>query len=203
MLVRGDLPRMVLTSDLNRLLGLEGCLAGNVPDGATPPGGTGSPCERLAAMKPVHVVYGPGTFINSSVNELTTQLQGRTRERAAQADRARGAAEKLARAQGNSKAESARLGKEAEKLVYAQFASELLAMNAKYGLNLTGAPKLNDPDFVYQLVFDPARGERTPKARFAYLFPSLGVGADLGAAEGAGCREDERARGGGAGARRR
>ena len=45
-------------------------------------------------------------------------------------------------------------------------------MNAKYGLNLSGAPKVNDPDFVYQLVFDPARGARTPKARFAYLFPS-------------------------------
>lgn len=171
-LVRGDLPRMVLTSDLNRLLGLEGCLSGNVPEGAEPPGGSSSACGRLAAMKPVHVVYGPGTFINSSVNELTAQLQGRTRERAAQADRAREAAEKLARAQGRSKAESARLGKEAEKLVYAQFASELLSMNAKYGLNLTGAPKLNDPDFVYQLVFDPERGERTPKARFSYLFPS-------------------------------
>ena len=45
-------------------------------------------------------------------------------------------------------------------------------MNAKYGLNLSGAPKVNDPDFVYQLVFDPARGARSPKARFAYLFPS-------------------------------
>ena len=56
--------------------------------------------------------------------------------------------------------------------MYAQFARELLTLNAKYGLNLTGAPKLNDPDFVYQLVFDPARGARQPKARFAYLFPS-------------------------------
>ena len=56
--------------------------------------------------------------------------------------------------------------------MFAQFARELLALNAKYGLNLTGAPKLNDPDFVYQLVFDPARGARQPKARFAYLFPS-------------------------------
>ncbi len=71
-----------------------------------------------------------------------------------------------------SKAKAKAYGKEAEKAVYQQFASELLAMNAKYGLNLTGAPKLNDPDFVYQLVFDAARGERTPKARFAYLFPS-------------------------------
>jgi hypothetical protein len=39
---------MVLTSDLNRLLGLEGCLSGNVPDGVEPPGGAGSPCDRIA-----------------------------------------------------------------------------------------------------------------------------------------------------------
>lgn len=192
-LVRQDLPRLVMTSDLNRLLGLEGCLAGNVPEGASPPGGAGSPCGRLAALKPVHVVYGPGTFINSSVTELTKQLQGRTRERAAQADRARVAAEKLARADGASSAEAKRLGKEAEKLVYTQFAGELLAMNAKYGLNLTGAPKLNDPDFVYQLVFDPSRGERTPKARFAYLFPSS-ESALISVRLKAGLSDDERAR---------
>ena len=171
-LVRGDLPRLVLTSDLNRLLGLEGCLSGNVPAGAVPPGGAAGPCARIGAAKAVRVVYGPATFINSSVEELTKQLQGRTQERAAQADRAREAAIELARSKGYSAAEAKQLGAQAEKLVYAQFAQELLSLNAKYGLNLTGAPKLNDPDFVYQLVFDPARGERTPKARFAYLFPS-------------------------------
>ena len=171
-LVRGDLPRLVLTSDLNRLLGLEGCLSGNVPEGVTPPGGASGPCGRLAQTKPARVVYGPGTFINSSVTELTEQLQVQTRARAAQAARANEAARRLARAQGRSVAEARRLGREAEQLVYAQFARELLALNAKYGLNLTGAPKLNDPDFVYQLVFDPARGARAPKARFAYLFPS-------------------------------
>jgi predicted RND superfamily exporter protein len=171
-LVRGDLPRLVLTSDLNRLLGLEGCLSGNVPADAVPPGGVSGPCAQLGSSKPVRVVYGPGTFINSSVEELTKQLQGRTRERAAQADRAREAAVRLARSKGYSAAQARKLGAQAEKLVYAQFAQELLYLNAKYGLNLTGAPKLNDPDFVYQLVFDASRGERAPKARFAYLFPS-------------------------------
>ena len=171
-LVREDLARLVLTSDLNRMLGLEGCLSGNVPAGVTPPGGDSGPCGGLARARSVRVVYGPGTFINSSVEELTSQLQDRTRQRAAQADRAKAAAIQVALAQGRSKAEADKLGAGAEKLVYAQFAQELLAMNAKYGLNLTGAPKLNDPDFVYQLVFDPARGARTPKARFAYLFPS-------------------------------
>ena len=120
----------------------------------------------------MRVVYGPGTFINSSVEEITKQLQAQTRARAAQADRANEAARRLALAAGRSPAEAKRLGKQAEKLVYAQFAQELLALNAKYGLNLTGAPKVNDPNFVYQLVFDPARGARVPKARFAYLFPS-------------------------------
>ena len=174
----------MLTADLNRLLGLEGCLSGNVPAGVVAPGGADGPCAALGASKPVRVVYGPGTFINSSVEELTKQLQGRTRERAAQADRAREAAEKLASSKGYSQARAREFGKQAEKLVYAQFAQELISLNAKYGLNLTGAPKLNDPDFVYQLVFDPSRGERSPKARFAYLFPSLGLGLDLGAAAG-------------------
>ena len=171
-LVRGDVARLVLTSDLNTLVGLEGCLSGNVPQGATPPGGPGSPCGRLAAAHAVRVVYGPGTFINSSVDQITADLQAETRARAAQADRAKRAAIKLAAAQGKSPAEQQRLGSQAEKLVYAEFAQELYNLDAKYGLSLTGAPRLNDPNFVYQLVFDPARGARVPKARFAYLFPS-------------------------------
>src|SRR3954452_15094504 len=82
---RGDLPRLVLTGNLNSLLGLEGCLSGNVPAGAAAPGGAGSPCAQLASAKAVRVVYGPGTFINSTVKELTAQLQAQTRARAAQA----------------------------------------------------------------------------------------------------------------------
>ncbi len=171
-LVRGDVARLVLTENLNRVLGLEGCLAGNAPAGAQLPGGAGSPCGALAREKPVQVVYGPGTFINAAVGEITEQLQTQTRARAAQADRAAAAARALARRQGKPPAEQRRLGKAAEKLVYAEFARDLLEMDAKYGLNLTGAPKINDPDFIYQLVFDPERGARTPKARFAYLFPS-------------------------------
>ena len=37
---------------------------------------------------------------------------------------------------------------------------------------MTQAPRLDDPDFVSTLVFDPARGAATPKARFAHLFPT-------------------------------
>src|SRR5438874_4482965 len=69
-LVRGDLTRLVLTSDLERLIGLEGCISGNVPGGVTPPGGPNGPCARLGRAKPVKVVYGPGTFINESVRQI-------------------------------------------------------------------------------------------------------------------------------------
>jgi hypothetical protein len=169
-LVRGDLTRMVLTEDLNRLVGVEGCLAGNVPRGAVAPGACGS----LARLGAVQVVYGPGTFINSAVEQITAQLQAQTKSRAAQADRAAEAAKKLALADGKSRAQAQKLADGAARLVYAQFARDLIALNTKYGLNLTGAPRLNDPDFVYQLVFDPSRGARVPKARFAYLFPSPG-----------------------------
>ena len=44
--VREPITRVVLTEDLNTVLGLEGCLSGNVPAGRTPAGG---PCEPVRA----------------------------------------------------------------------------------------------------------------------------------------------------------
>src|SRR4051794_28944668 len=38
-LVRGEVSKLVLTSDLSRLIGLEGCLGGNPPADAAIPGG--------------------------------------------------------------------------------------------------------------------------------------------------------------------
>src|SRR5205085_4844366 len=59
-LVKGRLERTVLSSDLLRLLTLEGCISGNVPA----KGLTDLPreCSAFAKEKPVKVVYGPGTF---------------------------------------------------------------------------------------------------------------------------------------------
>src|SRR4051812_48830817 len=56
-LVKGNLQRTVLTSDLGRLLKLEGCLSGNVPKRglAQLPRG----CTEIARFKPAKVVYGP------------------------------------------------------------------------------------------------------------------------------------------------
>src|SRR5688572_5534128 len=104
-LVRGELPDVLLTSNLGRLIGLEGCLSGNKPEGETAPGGRGSPCDRLAELKPVRVVYGPGTFANASAGEIRAQIQAQSQTKAAEATRAARAARRVARAQGKSRAE--------------------------------------------------------------------------------------------------
>src|SRR4051812_46961638 len=51
-LVRQPATSTALTSDLGKLIRLEGCLSGAVPQGAEPVGGTASPCAGLAALKP-------------------------------------------------------------------------------------------------------------------------------------------------------
>ena len=171
-LARGELPNLVLTSNLGRLIGLEGCLSGNKPPGEEAPGGRGSPCDRLAELRPVQVVYGPGTFINAAAGEIRDQIRNQTQAKAAEAERAARAARRVAREQGKPPAEQRRLGRSARQLVYAQFVRDLLQVNLRYGLGLTGLPSVDDPEFVSALVFDPSRGATTPKARFAYLFPS-------------------------------
>src|SRR5918999_2065977 len=120
-LVSGDLPNLVLTSNLGRLMGLEGCLSGNRPEGEQAPGGSGSPCDRLAQTKPVQVVYGPATFINAAAGEIREQIQVQTRTKAAEAERAAQAARRVARGQGQPLAEQRRLARSARQLVYAQF----------------------------------------------------------------------------------
>ena len=171
-LVRGPLEQLVLTENLGRLLRLEGCLSGNRPAGSEAPGGERGPCAELARTKPVQVVYGPGTFINSAVGEIQDQLKVQLDARGAEAERAAAAARRLARRQGRPPADQRRVARAAEQLVYAKFVRDLLALNLKYGLDVDKTPRLDDPDFVATLVFDPKRGATTPKARFSYLFPS-------------------------------
>jgi hydrophobe/amphiphile efflux-3 (HAE3) family protein len=71
-LVKGDLQRLILTSNIFRLLRLEGCLSGKVPEGAKPIPG---PCAELAELDPVEFIAGPATFLNESVVQIETQLR--------------------------------------------------------------------------------------------------------------------------------
>ena len=71
-LAEGDLQRLVLTANLGRLLRLEGCLSGKVPEGAKPIPG---PCAELAEQDPVRSVIGPATFLNEAVIQIDRQLR--------------------------------------------------------------------------------------------------------------------------------
>ena len=153
------------------MLGLEGCLAGRAPGGQV---FTDVPapaaCAELAELQPARVVFGPATFLNEAVTRATelmaTELQGaQTRaqqagERAAQEALEAGADPATAQAQGQAAAQA----------VLDQAFGEFSALAEKYGQ--TGIPRLDDPNFVRAVVFDPERKGGVPKARFASLFPS-------------------------------
>jgi uncharacterized protein len=71
-LAKGDLQELVLSSNVFRLLRLEGCLSGSVPKGAKPIPG---PCAELARLDPVEFVSGPATFLNEAVVQIDRQLR--------------------------------------------------------------------------------------------------------------------------------
>jgi uncharacterized protein len=170
-LVKGNLRQLVLSDDIERLIGLEGCLSGNVPAKAlAAEGGASGPCGQLAKAQTVKVVFGPGTFINESAEEITHQLASEKAEAEAQARSAKRNVYRAALARHLSIAQATSLGEEASKVTLQRFAEELTKLALQYGL--TSQPSLNDANFVERLVFDPSARAGTPKERFAYLFPN-------------------------------
>ncbi|HEX4838144.1 MAG TPA: MMPL family transporter [Solirubrobacteraceae bacterium] len=169
-LVRGDLRKLVLSSDIDRLVGLEGCLSGNVPASAlTQEGGAGGPCGRLARAKAVKVVFGPGTFLNEAAFQIDRTLASKSAQAEAEARRAQKIVYTKALARGLPVQEATTLGEQARKATMAGFAAEVSALAIRYGLNKP--PTLNDRRFVSTVVFDSTKPSGTPKQRFAYLFP--------------------------------
>ncbi len=170
-LVKGNLQRLVLSSDLDRLVGLEGCLSGNVPASAlASEGGSKGPCGELARAKTVKVVFGPGTFVNEAATQINEQLTSQTRQADAQAKQAEHVVTAAALKRGLSEEEARALGKQASKITTARFQEGLVKLALQYGL--TARPGLDEHNFVSELVFDSSKPAGTPKQRFAYLFPS-------------------------------
>jgi hydrophobe/amphiphile efflux-3 (HAE3) family protein len=178
-LVKGDLQRTLLTSDLATLIRLEGCLSGNVPAKSIVQKGKvlaagldrmPSECSALAKTKPAKVVFGPGTFTNTAVERINQGLGEATSQERAKADQLAAAARQAAAAKGYSKARQDQLAASARKLVAAQFLDQAMRLALRYGL--TSAPAINNTEFVSQLWFDPSKGVNVPKARFAFLAPS-------------------------------
>src|SRR5919197_6482302 len=105
-LIKGDLERTLLTSDLATVVKLEGCLSGNVPAKSTldssgkvvaigrdrlPP-----ECTGLADSKPVKVVYGPGTFINTAAERINQGILAQSSQARQRIQQAENAARQLA-----------------------------------------------------------------------------------------------------------
>jgi uncharacterized protein len=169
--VQGNLQQLLLSSDLERLVGLEGCLSGNVPVKAlADEGGLSGPCGQLARAKTVKAVIGPGTFIQEAAEQIDGQLTAQTERAEAQARQAQHAVTRAALARGLSAAEAEALGKQASSITMTRFQESVATLALQYGL--TSKPSLEDPEFVSTLVFDSAKPAGTPKQRFAYLFPS-------------------------------
>jgi hydrophobe/amphiphile efflux-3 (HAE3) family protein len=170
-LVAGDLRKLVLSPDIDRLVGMEGCLSGNLPRAAlAEEGGTNGPCGQLTRDKEVKVVFGPGTFINEAALQAVNLLGVRGKQAEAEAKQAQSTVHSKALARGLSAQEATSLGEQARKATMTGFAAEISALAIRYGLK--SAPSLDDHEFVSKVVFDPSKPSGTPKQRFAYLFPS-------------------------------
>jgi hydrophobe/amphiphile efflux-3 (HAE3) family protein len=171
-MIQGSLQRLLLSSDLGRLVGLEGCLSGNVPAaGLAHEGGRDGPCGQLGRPRTVKVVVGPGTFLNEAAEQIDRQLAARGESAERRARQSRDAVYRTARARGLSIAEARGLGAEASKLTLERYAQEIELLGVEYGLS--SPPALSDPSFVARVVFDNSAKlpAGTPKQRFAYLFP--------------------------------
>jgi hydrophobe/amphiphile efflux-3 (HAE3) family protein len=166
-LVRGDLRRLVLTDNLGRLLNLEGCLAGQVPEVQQAATET---CAEIAELNPTQVVFGPATFLNQSAIQAERFLGSQTQDALDRARKAGVAAARRAERRGASEQVQAGEARAAAQAVLGQFQSGLADLALRSGLS--GPPTIDDPRFVSQVVCDSREPGCTPKEKFSYLFPS-------------------------------
>ena len=171
-LVKGNLQQLVLSSDVDRLVGLEGCLSGNVPERGACAGGRRGRAVRAAGEGK----DGEGGVRAGDVHQRGGRTDRRTIDAPDQAGRSGGRSRpKRSYGRPRSRAGKApkkreKLGKQASSITLARFKEGLATLALQYGL--TARPSLDDPSFVSTLVFDSSKPAGTPKARFAYLFPS-------------------------------
>src|SRR5947209_9423143 len=187
-LIREPLTDLVQTKDLATVSQLEACLAGQsltansqlgafVPAAASaqhPYGGPRSPCAKLMAAKPVQAVYGPGTFLNRAVSAVNSEVQTLKTSAQQAIARAGQSAYQLALGRHLSRAQAIADGNAAAQLEQQRQANNLARMALQSGI--TSNPRIDDKDFISQIVFDQTRGVNQPKARFAYLFPTANSG---------------------------
>jgi predicted RND superfamily exporter protein len=182
-LIREPLTDLVETRELGTVSFLEACLAGKVvarnlqlgayteaPRGAIPYGGWSSPCGKLMAEQPVKAVYGPATFLNHAVVAVNEAIGAMSRSAQQAIATAEHDAYRLALGEHKSPQQARRLAQAAGALAEEQQLQQ--AEQLAFHSGLTSTPRIDNPQFISQVVFDPTRGVGQPKARFSYLFPT-------------------------------
>jgi uncharacterized protein len=183
-LIREPLASLVETKDLARVSQLEACLGGQelsanqtlgsyvpVPaKQAKPYGGWSSPCGGLMRTHPVEVVYGPGTFLNRAVAAVNARIHALLSGAVQAVHTSAQQAYQLALARGLSKQQAQSAATAAGQIASAQQLQQMEQLYLSSGIH--GTPRIDDSQFIPQIVFDPQRGVDQPKARFAYLFPT-------------------------------
>lgn len=167
---KGKVAEMALGSDLGVLLGLEGCLSGNIPKAAL----TASPkvCKDIAKLKPAVAVYGPGTFVNTAVISIQETIIALSKQARKQGKEAGDAAAEVARRSGKGAQAQEKARKAADDATRLQMLTYALKLGTQYNLGPGSQPSINNPEFIARLIFDPIHGSDTPKARWSYIFPS-------------------------------
>jgi uncharacterized protein len=170
-LVKGDLRQLLLTSNVEKLLALEGCLSGKAKGGQVLNDQPApAPCAEIAKLDPSAVVFGPATFLNQFAIQANKLLQQQSQ---ASVIRARQAAQRaLARAkrQGYGTAQQQQAAVAAYQEVLQKFRQQLVNLALNYGQ--TGPPQLNDQRYVESVICDPSLPVCQPKARLAAIVPS-------------------------------
>ena len=80
------------------------------------------------------------------------------------------AAYRLALGRGLTRKQATTACNDASQLEQARQLQQLERLYLNSGIN--GTPRIDDPQFIPQIVFDQTRGVNQPKSRFAYLFPT-------------------------------
>ena len=92
-LVKGDLRKLVLSSDIDRLVGLEGCMSASLPAAALPQeGGVNGPCGQLTRAKRSRWCSGPA---RSSTRRLCRWTSARLAQRPSRSTGQAGAEHRL------------------------------------------------------------------------------------------------------------
>ena len=173
-LAREDLRQLVLTRDLVQLFELETCLAGGTDLAAQLPRQDQKPlpevCDEIADLAPSRGVFGPATFLYLSVAGIQQALQGQIGSAQQAAAAAAQQARERAAKEGASEEEQQQAAQSAAQAILGSFQQSLIQIALQF--NITRPPRLDDPEFVSRVVFDPAKPVGTPKERFGYLFPS-------------------------------